>query len=190
MIRAMRERLRSDDSGLTLVEIVIYMVLAVVVGTIVVSVLIGTLKGQDQVTSTTTATTRGQVVAQSIEKALRNATAVSVPDGMTLKAVTTLGKPCQAWRLVRNSDDSNAAGKDVYDLQLSQGTSFASWAVIARGLVLDAGQPVFAYIGSAYSYSLHFATDLNPKVSADMPSVDFTGRVAPRGTGGDLATCS
>lgn len=200
MLGRLRERMRSDDSGLTLVEIVIYMTLAVVVGTIVVSMLIGTLKGQDQVTSTTQATTKGQLVATTIEMAVRNATAFAITDGgNTLTVLTTLDKPCQQFTLQRNAAAS-AGARDVYDFFVRQGAKLpvgawptASTGALASGLVLvDAdhhtGVP-FVLAGKSVHYTLWFATDLKTSVP-DSPNVAFSALTTPRGTGGDISSCS
>jgi Tfp pilus assembly protein FimT len=167
-----RAAIDGDDSGLTLVEIVIYMLLATIVGTIVVSMFIGTIKGQDQITSTTEATTRGQVAAQSIEKAIRNSTASSVSgDGKTLMVLTTLSKQCQGWRLSGT------------DLQISTNNAMTTWKTFATGVTPASGTAVFGYSGSTITYGFSLATDTRP--------VKLTGGAVPRGTGGNLvASCS
>ena len=200
MIGRLRARARSDDSGLTLVEIVIYISLSVVVGTIVVSMFIGTLKGQDQVTSTTQATTQGQLTATIIEKAMHNATAFAIADGgNTLKVLTTLDEPCQQFTLQRNALASTPS-REVYDFFVYGGAKLpvgtwpnASTGALASGIVLvDAdhhtGIP-FVLDGSSVKYTLWFATD--PKSSTpDSPNVDFSAIVTPRGTGGNISSCS
>jgi len=200
MVGGRRERKDSDESGLTLIELVIYMTLAVVVGTIVVSMFIGTLKGQDQVTSTTQATTRGQVAATTIEKAMRNATAFAIADGgNTLQVLTTLEQPCQQFTLTRNASASTA-GRDVYDFYVHQGAKLpagtwpsASSGALASGLVLvdgahDTSIP-FVLDGTSVKYTLWFATDLKPS-STSSPNVGFSAVITPRGMGGNLSSCS
>lgn len=200
MIGRLRERVRSDDSGLTLIEMVIYMTLAVVVGTIVVSMFIGTIKGQDQVTSTTQATTKGQLAASIIEKAMHNATAFAIADGgKTLKVLTTLAKPCQQFTLQRDAAQSTP-GRDVYDFFVYEGQKLpvgtwptASTGALASGMVLvDAdhhtGIP-FVLDGDSVEYTLWFATDLKAS-NPDSPNVDFTASITPRGTGGAISSCS
>ncbi|KRA23031.1 hypothetical protein ASD65_00305 [Microbacterium sp. Root61] len=200
MTASLRERVGSDESGLTLIELVIYMTLAVVVGTIVVSMFIGTLKGQDQVTSTTQATTKGQLAATTIERAMRNATAFAIADGgKTLTVLTTLDKPCQQFTLQRNAAASTGS-RDVYDLFLYQGAKLpvgtwptASTGALTSGVVLvDADHHTsipFVLDGKSLDYTLWFATDV--KASApDSPNVDFRGTITPRGTGGVIASCS
>lgn len=175
----MRHRLHRasrDDEGLTLVELIIYMSLTVVVGTIVVSMFISTIQTQERVTAVTQATTRGQVVAQSIEKALRNAVDVSIEgtNGDTLKVLTTLSGAgtCQAWRVT-------SAGT----LQVSTGAGFTSWGDMATNVVTLSGARFFAQDATRIAYSLGF--------DADGRTVDFTGAVASRTPGGSVsATCS
>lgn len=164
--------LRSDESGLTVVEIIIYLTLSVVVGTIVVTMFISTITAQDKITSTTTAITRGQAAAQGIERSLRNATAVSVStDGETLKILSTLDTPCQAWR-IHNSN-----------LEVATNTALTNWTVFAEGVTPVTGHPAFGWSDATVTYALSFDTDTRP--------VKFTGGVVPRGTGGNLgATCS
>lgn len=201
MTDPLRERARSDDSGLTLVELIIYMSLAVVVGTIVVSMLIGTLKGQDQVTSITQATTKGRLLAVTIEKAMRNATAFAVTDGgSTLTVLTTLDKPCQRFTLQRNAAASTV-DRDVYDFFVYQGAKLpvgtwptASTGALASGLVLvdaeDRTSIPFVPDGTkSVQYTLWLATDLKASGRGG-PNVDFSAIITPRGTGGNISSCS
>jgi len=177
-----------DDSGITLVEVILYVALSVVIGTITIMIFTSSLTGQSTVTSRTEATTAGDAVARGLERALRNAKAVSIEDeGATLKVYTSLETACQGWRV--------RAG----ELQVSTTPGFpeSSWNTLVRGeaatpaiLPVIARDPAGAVQGSALpffspgtqvTYALSFAT------TGD--SVDFRGSVssraarAPMGTG-------
>lgn len=162
-----RPNLSSDDSGLTLVEIIIYSALSAVIAVIVTFMFINTLKGQENVTSVTTATTRGQVIAQSIDRAVRNALDVEVSgDGRTLKVLTTLDEPCQAWRVT-----------DVGTIEVSYGAGFASWGVLATQAVLAEDHPRFF---SRTSDTVDYAFALETAAH----DVEFIGRSLPRTVSG------
>lgn len=165
---------RPDDSGLTLVEIIIYAALSAVIAVIVTFMLINTLKGQENVTSVTTATTRGQMIAQSIDRAVRNSRDVEVSgDGRTLKVLTTLDEPCQAWRITLDGE-----------LEVSYGQGFPDWGTLATEVVLAADHPHF-FTRSSDTVDYAFA------LGTAAHDVEFIGQSLPRTAGGSVATtCS
>lgn len=109
--------LRRKQSGLTLVELLVYVALFVVVLTIVAGFLMNSLTAERAVRGAADASAQGQLLAQSLQKGVRNATAIRVsqppespaapklhPAGMQLLTVESMtgssGSPatrCQAW---------------------------------------------------------------------------------------------
>lgn len=176
MIDARRFDLRRDESGLTMVELVLFIVFSAVIAVIATSVFINTVVSQNQVTSVTESTTRGQAIAQSIERALRNASAASITtDGagnVVLAVVTSLDEPCQAWRV------TPAGGIDA-----SSGAGFGTWGELSDRAEAIGTTPYFAWDGPRVRYSYALATDGTP--------VNFTGAILPRGSGGSVGdSCS
>lgn len=86
MMKRIRARL-ADDAGFSLAELGVYAVLAVTILLIVSSILINAFNTREQVTDLTDAVSVGQLIANSIEEGVRNA---SGPPG-TVDAVQRLG---------------------------------------------------------------------------------------------------
>jgi Tfp pilus assembly protein PilE len=168
--------LRDDESGLTMVELVIYIVFSAIIAALATSVFINTVIGQSQVTTVTESTTRGQAISQSIERALRNATGATITtDGAgnaVLSVLTTLDQPCQAWRVTPAGEFAAASGN-----------GFPTWGELSdRAEAID-GAPYFSWDGSRVRYSFALTTDGLP--------VEFSGAIMPRGTGGSVGgACS
>ncbi|WP_426325004.1 PilW family protein [Microbacterium sp. E-13] len=91
-----------DDSsaGLSLIELIIYVLLASVLLGAMATILINSWSTQKDVQTTNEATTRGQLIGQGIERAMRNAQAFEVStDGTLLRIDTRLdgARRCQAF---------------------------------------------------------------------------------------------
>lgn len=91
------ERMRIDQRGITLVELLVYMVLATVVLSIVGGLLISSLTTQRTVRSAAEATTIGQLIVRSIDRGVRNASAVRVTDSGRLLVARTTGAAADSW---------------------------------------------------------------------------------------------
>lgn len=72
-----RRRRQADDSGFTLVELLIYMSLSVLILFVVGSMFINALVAQNRIEDTTRASNDGQLVANLLQQDVRNATRVS-----------------------------------------------------------------------------------------------------------------
>ncbi|WP_457101726.1 type IV pilus modification PilV family protein [Microbacterium sp. P5_E9] len=82
---------RSNEDGVSLIELVVYVLLLAIVMSAVAVIFVNTWKAQQSVTAQTRATTRGQLVSSEVERAMRNAIAFDLsPDGTTLKVQTSL----------------------------------------------------------------------------------------------------
>ena len=166
----MTPRLRRDDAGFSLVELLVAMGLFGIIITIVGSVIISALTADRTVREVTGSTTDGQLVVNSIEGTVRNSTAVAVSiaaDGVSTFATarTTAGGSarCQAWFY----DDSLGA---VF--QRSSSTAIAApnpgavgteWTHVSDGVApVDDGSgtllPVFALEGTR-GLSVTFSVD-------------------------------
>jgi len=96
----------SSEAGLSLIEVLIYMVLAVVVLIIVGGLLIASLTSERKVRDSTQASNTGQLVARSVGEGVRNARAIKItsPSGggqllmvRTASVTTSQTWLCQAW---------------------------------------------------------------------------------------------
>ncbi|WP_206750643.1 type II secretion system protein J [Cryobacterium sp. TMT2-10] len=103
----MGRKLVVGESGLTLVELLVAMVLSVVILSIAGGLLLNAVRAQNAVQSATAATNLGQLIARSVEAGVRNASAVTVINdpltGTQLLIARTAGRgstnswSCQAW---------------------------------------------------------------------------------------------
>lgn len=96
--RALARCRRSDDSGFSLIEMVIALSLVSGVFVIGTSLMLTAFRGNDQVNTTTQSTMQAQGVAQGLERAVRNGRRINV-SGNTLTVWTTLAgnQACQRW---------------------------------------------------------------------------------------------
>lgn len=166
----MTPRLRRDDAGFSLIELLVAMGLFGIIITIVGSVIISALTADRTVREVTTSTTDGQLVVNIIEETVRNSTAVSVEtaaDGVSTFATartTAGGTPrCQSWFY----DDETGAvfersSATAVDAPIPGAVS-DEWTSVSQGLapiVDDAGDPipVFALAGTR-GISVSFSVD-------------------------------
>jgi len=137
------------DEGLTLIELLIYMVLAVVVLFIVGGLLITSLTSEQKVRDSTQASNVGQLVAQSVGQGVRNATAMKVIDlgggsqllmVRTASVTTSQAWVCEAWYF---------GGGEVRTIRTSPASAIptspaniATWTLLGTGIKSVSGGAV------------------------------------------------
>jgi hypothetical protein len=159
----------TDDSGVTLIELIIYFLLASLVVLTTASILINSFTTQRNVSSVTQATSRGQSMGALIERAVRNSVAYEIAsDGTWLKVQTTLGGglKCQGFYLT--------AGEARLSRTSSTLASPANWTLWSAGVQQRGTTPFFAESGDRVVYTF----DLSSQGGA----VRFTGDSEPRST--------
>lgn len=90
----------ASDTGVSLIELIIYILLASVLLGAMATILANSWSTQEDVQTTSDATNRGQMIGQSVERAMRNATAFDVStDGTLLRVETRLSgeRRCQGF---------------------------------------------------------------------------------------------
>ncbi|MET4638620.1 hypothetical protein [Mycetocola sp. 2940] len=146
------------ESGMSLVELLVYSVLSIVVLTLVGSVLTAALRSEQQVRSLSEATSLGQLVSRSVEEGIRNASSIDPPNesdvnGELLRARVAIGASagavkweCQAWYFAPSTgsfysarDDSGAiaAPTSLNDLKSSP------WTFLGKGIHRADGESAF-----------------------------------------------
>lgn len=160
---------RRDDAGLSLVELIIYVLLAGIIVVTTAMILINSWNTQKDVTSVSEATNRGQSMGSTIERAMRNALAFEVTNENELRVRTSLNgsQQCQAFYL--------AAG--TARLAQSSGAlpvTPSSWTVWNTGVKKNGSQPFFVQDGSTVIYTFDIETDSAP--------VRFAGEASIRST--------
>jgi len=153
-------RLKSDDSGFSLVELLISMTLFAVVLTIVGNVIVSALTADRTVREITGSTTGGQLVVNVVEQTVRNSTAISVTtdvDGVSTFATvrTTAGGPARCHGFFFDSE-VGAVFERTSTTAIpapTPGAVGSEWTRISEGIVpIDDGSgtptPVFAAAGT------------------------------------------
>ncbi|WP_062073074.1 PulJ/GspJ family protein [Demequina sediminicola] len=128
MSNSLVDRLRSprDESGFTLVELLVYILLFSIVGTMVVMLLVNGFRSQSRITQTTSSSGDVQNAANAIQADVRYAAAVDVRDsGNLLLTRTWVGSydsgsyECKGWyyddatQTLRRTASSGAVGSDT-----------------------------------------------------------------------------
>lgn len=154
-MKTLLARLRAaaaDQDGVTLVELIVYIVVASLLLALMAGVFAAGLGAEAATRDRDTATGRAQVVSQTLQTGIRGATDVRVEaDGMTLRARVATGTSsaeCRAWTL--------AGGVLYYETSGSAiaAGSTAGWTALASGVTgtLDGAVP-FAASGSHVDYA-------------------------------------
>lgn len=169
----MRRRAVADsrEDGVSMIELIIYLVIAALVVGLMAGIFINGLHSQTSTTDRDTATGRAGLVTDSLQRSLRNATMVNPSSGTsnTLVAVVATGTSswqCRAWVLT-------SAGKVMYK---ASSTSFSTasttgWTTLASGVTGTlTGSKIFS-LASTTQVSYGF------KVAVSAASVPITGGV-------------
>lgn len=154
----MNERTHDRDAGVSLIELIVYvMLISIVLGTTTM-ILVNSWRTQSDVTSVTDATNRGQAMGSTIERAIRNGLAFEIdPTGTELRVRTSLAGDlaCQAF-LLTNGQARIALSASALP------ASSAAWTDWEQGIQQDDTSPYFAESGQVVTYSFEIRTDSAP----------------------------
>ncbi|WP_193596362.1 PilW family protein [Microbacterium sp. YJN-G] len=167
----------TGDAGVTLVELIIGMLIGTVVLGVSVLIFANSLQTQATVTSVTQATNEGQIVASTIERAVRNADFIDVSaDQRTLQVQTSLGGAltCQGFHL-----DGDTIRMTLRSTPLGDPALWPAWQ---DGVAAHGSDPFVARAGRGVVYAFDMTTDATP--------VLFTGEASLRSIStGQARTC-
>lgn len=158
---------RRDDDGISLIELIVYVLVASVLLLATAAILTNSWSTQRNVTNVTNATNRGQVMTSTIERAMRNAIAFDVSaDGSTLVVHTSLigSLACQGFSL--------GTGESRMSLKASTLGASSTWPVWQPGIAQRGSTPFFAETGTTVAYTFDITTTAAP--------VRFSGQAAAR----------
>jgi len=170
----------SEDEGVTLVELIIYLAVGALILALMAGLLINGLKSQAQTTDRDTATARSTIVTNSLQTSIRNATAFKVEtNGLTVRAVVVTGAAtwqCRAW--------SVSGGNLMYKTSSTviPVTSTAGWTTLAPGVAVTApATTAFTAVGNQLSAAF--------TVTAGAAAVPVTTGVVAQATLGGAGPC-
>jgi Tfp pilus assembly protein PilE len=161
-----RSSIASDESGLTLIELIVVVVLTGILSGVVVMILVNSWTTQKDVTTTSEATNEGQVLASSIERSVRNADAIAVTgDVLQVRSRIDGAETCWAFRF-QPADGTPTVAPLVDDAaHMASGTAPLSWggAWIAEKAT-PIGASYFTLDAGTLTYGFQLATDSAPVV--------------------------
>lgn len=182
-------RLRDESSGFTLVELVVASSLTVVIAVVIGGILLTSLGSERTIRTTTQATSGGQLVAQSIDKGVRNATWIELTTGAGdyFLAVRTAGGGatvtwnCQAWYI--SPDGSAYTRTSSSRITKPAGSSdVAGWTLLTTGIRPADGASILTRNGR--EIAITFEVD-----AGDAPAVLISTSALSRQTSTESAPC-
>ena len=187
-IRAFGSRLRDDSSGFTLVELIVASSLTVVIAVVIGNILITTLSSEKTVRTTTQATSSGQLVAQSIDKGVRNANWISSPPYLaggeyflavrTASGTAVVSYSCTAWFI--SSTGSAYVRTSPTAIAKPTGGNVTGWTLLTSGIERAGTADILSVSGK--QVTITFEVD-----AGDAPNVLISTSALSRQTGG--ASC-
>ena len=165
------------EEGLTLVELIIYVMLVGLILLITAMILANSITTQRDVTSVSQATNRGQAMGRTIERAMHNAVAFQVNASRTeLRVRTSLpgDLACQAFQLTDGTARLSFSSGPLPDLA----TDWSDWQ---DAVIPYETEPYFSVDGQEVSYTFQIETDSAPVRIAGAASTRSTptGVTAP-----------
>lgn len=180
-----------SDSGTSLVELIVYMMLSVLVLSIVVGIWTSGLSGVRLVRGLTDATNSGQLAAEAIQLGVRNSSGfdVSTPSGQdqillmrVASGGTQISWSCAAW-YYSDAEKTIRTRTSTGRIAPPTAAELATWLVIATGIVPADGARVFSRNGAQL--------DLDFTVSAGEPTpVIIKSSAFSRTTTMEMAPCA
>lgn len=165
----LRHSRATEDSGLTLVELIVYSILLVTVLLIVGTILISTQNIGLVVRESTTTASAAQLAATSIESGVRNASAVKltdIGDDQLLQVRTAGADPdsvawhCESWYY------SESAGTIRFTMSASDAVAVASpsseptnWGLLVSKVEPSSGSGIFTQSGNSITIDFHGTTE-------------------------------
>lgn len=159
----MRDIENRRDEGVSLVELLIYMLLAVTVLTIISAILINSLQAERTVRTSAQATDTAQLAAQSLNRGIHNASAIEVTSpasGITLVRTRSIDSSaagvwrCEAWVVANGQMRFTTSSAAI--APPTTAAAAASWLLLADGVEPIGANPIFALAADERSVSVGF----------------------------------
>jgi prepilin-type N-terminal cleavage/methylation domain-containing protein len=152
-------RLRRDQEGFTLVELLVYVLLFGIILVIVGGMLINSTRAERGVRGSADASNLGQLISQSVQRGVRNAVAISLPtttDHTQLLTVLTAGTQtpvvwsCQSWYYTPDNGGAVYTKKSTPAAAIAAPTAgtLGTWMKLGTGIVPVTGDRLFNTTGT------------------------------------------
>jgi len=182
------------DRGITLVELLVYMLLAIVVLTIVGSILINSFQAERQVRDAAQSNSTAQLVAESLGLGIRNASAVEVsaptPDAVLLRTRSIDGTEagnwyCQAWLI---SDGDLRTTRSTAAIPAPDAATAATWTLLATDVEQIGSSPLLSLGADERSVDVMLTVGVGQGVPVTLDTVMVAQQPIPA-TGKVTAPC-
>lgn len=176
-------RLRTDQSGLTLIELMVTSLLLGLVSAVVVGIMISLLTTQRTVSTVTADTVSAQLVADSIGTPVRNAssfqlTTVGSNDQLLIARVAsstaTITWRCTAW-YYSASEQTIFTTTQSGPIATPTSAGLASWVVLAEGVTPFGESAIFTEDGPIVEVAYQVATGDTSPVAIQFRAARLTG---------------
>ncbi len=144
-----------DDDGLSLVELIIYMLIGSLIVGVLTTIFINGLSAQTSTTDRNAATGQANAAAASLQQSIRNAVDVSPDSGSSnaLVAVVATGSndnswQCRAWVLTGAKELKYKASSSAIDTS----NTTTGWVTLAKGVTGALSGSMFSIASTTVSY--------------------------------------
>ena len=176
-------RLREEESGLTLVELLVTIVLLSLVGTVVGGIMISLLNTQRTVSSVTADTRSAQLIADAIGTPIRNASSFQLSSigsndqllvARVASSTATITWRCTAWyysasqQRLFTTDQTSAIAAPT-------SASLATWTVLADGVTPLGETYIFTADGPVVEVAYQVASGDTDPIDIQFRAVRLTG---------------
>ncbi|KGJ82344.1 hypothetical protein GY21_00815 [Cryobacterium roopkundense] len=181
-------RHKESEHGYTLVELIVYSSLLIVVVSVVAGLFISGLTTTNRVQAMTAATTSGQVVVDSVETNVRNASGfrLTTPSGSdqllvarTAKRDEALSWQCVAWYYSAAGNGSIRFKQSPWEILTPTPAELLTWTLVQRGIKPVPGTPIFSSTGQQVTMKFNSLVGVHPPV---MISSSATSRAGAPGS--------
>lgn len=187
----MRERAEgTSENGFTLIELIVYSALLILVLSVVGGLFISGLNTATTVRIMTNASTAGQIVADSVETNIRNASdfQLTVPSGTdqflvarTAQRGTTLAWSCVGWYYSASGNGSIRFKQSDVAILAPTASELSTWILLDEGISPTSGTTIFSSSGQRLTMTFK-------GLAGDHPPVIITSSATSRaGASGSLA---
>ena len=170
----------TNETGMTLVELIIYAALLTVVVTIVGGMMLSAITAQRDITSSTSAASLGQLIGQSVTKGVRNATTIDplqqpTATSQLLRVSSSAGKHTdgtlygtvyEGWYYTQNNGGSFYMTISCTSIVApTTPTLLAQWNYLGTGITPTAGgASLFTVANSTVSYGFSVANGVGKSI--------------------------
>ena len=172
-----------SDSGMSLVELLVYLGLLLVVVVILSGLLINLLNVQNRVVNAASASQQAQLIAQTLETGVRNATAIKLEQVSSTEQMVTLRSAqsasnlswvCMAFYFNAANGGSVRYQRSPSAIAIPSAGQLGQWTLLGQGISASPQGNLFTLVGTRLSFN--FASRVQ-----NSPSTVINSQISARG---------